>query len=66
MTTKEKVINILDVLPEDVIKGLYDYVQYLAYQNEDYLTDDEIKSLKQAEEDLKNGIYFTHEEVWGD
>ncbi len=63
MSTKEKIINILDILPEDVIKSIYDYTQYLAYQNEDVLTDEEIKSLNTAMEDMQNGKYITHEEL---
>ncbi len=64
MSTKEKVINILNILPENVIESLYDYAQYLAERNEEYLTEDEIKSLDKAREDMENGIYYTHEEVW--
>ncbi len=30
------------------------------------LSEEDIKDIKQAEEDFKNGIYYTHEEVWGE
>ncbi len=30
------------------------------------LSKEDMEDIEQAEEDFKNGIYFTHEEVWGD
>ncbi len=64
MSTKEQVISLIEVLPESVVNSLYDYVRFLAYENDDILTDEEIKSLDQARKDFENGIYYTHDEVW--
>ncbi len=63
MSTKEKVINILDILPEDLIKSLYDYAQFLAYQQEDILTEEKLAELDRIKQEMDDGEYITHEEL---
>ncbi len=63
MSTKEKVINILNFLTEEDIKNMYSYGQFLAYQRDDYLTVEEIESLNEAIEEYKNGETMSHTEL---
>ncbi len=63
MSTKEKVIDILNFLSEEDIKNMYSYGQFLAYQRDDYLTDKEIESLNEAIEEYKSGKTMSHAEL---
>ncbi len=63
MSIKEKVINILDILPEEAIQTLYSYSQFLAYQHDDYLTEEEIQSLNKAIKEYENGETISHKEL---
>ncbi len=63
MLEKEQINAIIDILPSNAVISLLDYAQYLAVKNEEYLSDDEIKSLNAAIEDMNNGIYYSLDDV---
>ncbi len=63
MSEKEQINAIIDTLPSKAIISLLDYAQYLAEKNEEYLSDDEIKSLNIAIEDMNNGVYYSLDDI---
>ncbi len=54
MSTKEKVVNIINMLPDDVLLGLLDYVEYLAYQENQKYNADLDEAVAEMEEMEKN------------
>ncbi len=54
MSTKEQVINLIEILPDELIKSLYDYAQFLAHQNEYTPNAETLEAIKEVEEMKKN------------
>ncbi len=64
MSTKEQVISIIDILPEDVMCGLLDYVQYLAYQAKHIPNEETLAAIAEVEEMKKNPhLYKGYEDI---
>ncbi len=66
MSKQEQVVNTINKLPEELVNQIYDYMQYLLFKNDYVVTAEDLKIFEENDKDLANGIYYTHEEVWGE
>lgn len=63
----KEMIELIEQLPETERALIYEIIKrvYLAWDPDfTKVTPAERESMKEAEEDLKNGVFYTHEEVF--
>lgn len=62
-TKREDLKNIIDSLPEELLPSATEFLKSLIPEDDEPLTEEELKQIVQAKEDIKNGEYVTLEEL---
>jgi predicted transcriptional regulator len=63
MTTRDELLHLIDALSEDALDELRDYAHWLAEEEDEPLTADELDRVREGEAEIARGEYVTLEEL---
>ncbi|WP_026679361.1 hypothetical protein [Fictibacillus gelatini] len=66
MNKKEELKRIIDNLPDEKLPDPIEFLKSLIPEDDEPLTDEELKAIKEAEKRIANGEYTTLEELLKD
>ncbi len=63
MDIREEVNKALDVLPEDALEGVLEYIQFITGPPEVEPSEEERKAIKRGREEFSRGEYVNYEDI---